>query len=81
VHKINLMVAGRSKYDIVELGNALELPDTEIQVRHMSNGISNPLHYAQTWPDILVFQLSDLGAEELSGLLENPEIGRLYLGA
>jgi pilus assembly protein CpaE len=76
VQKINLMVAGRSKYDIVELGNALNIPDIEIQVRHMSNGISNPLHYAQSWPDILVFQLSDLGEEELSGLLDNPEGSR-----
>jgi len=76
VQKINLMVAGRSKYDIVELGNALDLPDMEIQVRHMNNGISNPLHYAETWPDILVFQLSDLGAEELGGLMENAETTR-----
>jgi pilus assembly protein CpaE len=71
--KIEIMIAGRSKPAIAGLQAALSNPDVEIKLRHISNGHSNPLYGIEQSPDILVFHLSDVGEDEISSLLENPE--------
>ena len=72
-NKIKIMLAGRSKPAIAGLQAALDNPDIETSLKHISNGHSNPLYQVEDWPDVLVFHLSDIGPEEITSLLENPE--------
>jgi pilus assembly protein CpaE len=77
VHKkTEIMVAGRSKSAIAELGSALSSPGLDVTQQYISNGHSNPLYYAKSSPDILVFHLSEKGPEEIESLFENPEQSR-----
>lgn len=77
--KLNIMVAGRSNDDIVDLANALDNPEINVYTRHISNGHSNPLHNAQELPAILIFHLSELGPAELESLQEVPEQDRPHI--
>lgn len=68
--KINIMVASRSKPAIAALETKVAGFGHNVVQRHISNGHSNPLYGITEYPDILVFQLSDMGEEEITSLLE-----------
>jgi pilus assembly protein CpaE len=69
--KTEIMVAGRSKSAIAELASAIASPSREVTEQYISNGHSNPLYYAKSTPEILIFHLSAKGPEEIESLLEN----------
>lgn len=73
---LKILIAGRSKSAIQSLARGIAKPDFEVTCRHISNGHSDPLYGLETFPDLLVFHLSELGEEELSGLLERPATER-----
>ena len=70
---IEILIAGRSKDGINAIHQALSQQSYRSVVRHISNGHSNPLYGVNRIPDILVFQLSAVGKEEIASLLENPD--------
>jgi pilus assembly protein CpaE len=68
-----LLIAGRSKAAIADLQEHLRLhKHPDVQVRHISNGHSDPLYGVADLPDVLVLHVNGLAGGELEALLERP---------
>jgi len=71
--QLSVLLAGRSKEAISALQEHLSSHDyLDVQLRHISNGHTDPLYGVVELPDLLVLHIDGLLGGELEALLERP---------
>ena len=79
--KLKLLLTGRSKKAITDLQEHLSSRSRlDVQLRHIVNGHTDPLHGLTEMPDLLVLHINGLDGGELAALQERPASVRPPIG-
>jgi pilus assembly protein CpaE len=71
--KIKVLLAGRSREAISELLNLMKAQNRhDVEVRHIVNGHTDPLHGLEQVPDLLVLHVNGLEGGEIEALIKRP---------
>jgi len=76
-YPLDILLSGRSRPELDSLAQVISRQaGVKVKIRVNSNGHADPLHNIDTLPDVLIYIVSDLWAEELAVLSERPPAAR-----
>lgn len=72
-HVFTILLSSRDRCQLDTLVSVVsEIREVDIRTNHICNGHCDPLHEADSMPDLLIFQTSDHWQEELEALIRRP---------